>query len=215
MAQPATAARRTLYNDPTFSDIKIRQIYKGQVKEYVAHKAVLCAHSGWFMAALTGRFMEASADIIEVHEDDPETFQRMMEFFYDMDLDVTTTPSVTPTGVNNIIKNEMVPIIELHGLADKYDAKILQKAALVAFKTGIGVLHVVPAFEPLAKLINAHYSNCPGTMDAMSQAIVKYIYKMSANHLSQGLFNKLAAKHSNFGADLYLLGRADGKLVFN
>ena len=45
-----------LYNDPTFSDIKIRQIYKGQVKEYAAHKAVLCAHSGWFMAALTGRF---------------------------------------------------------------------------------------------------------------------------------------------------------------
>jgi hypothetical protein len=45
-----------LYNDPTFSDVKIRQIYKGKVTEYAAHKAVLCAHSGWFMTALTGRF---------------------------------------------------------------------------------------------------------------------------------------------------------------
>ncbi|KAI4608030.1 hypothetical protein J4E83_009213 [Alternaria metachromatica] len=212
MAHLATPARRTLYNDPTFSDIKIRQIYKGKVKEYAAHKAVLCAHSGWFMAALTGRFKEASADTIEVHDDDPETFQNMMEFFYGLDLERTPTSD----NENEIIRDDIVPIVELHALADKYDANLLQKAAVVAFKAGTDELVSLPDWKSFEMLVNAHYLTCPGTMGAMSQAIVKYMYRISRSYfLWDGYFDKLAAKHGNFGADSYLVGRAGGKIVFN
>lgn len=45
-----------LFNDSLLSDVKIRQIYNGGTREYFAHKAVLCAHSKWFLNACTGRF---------------------------------------------------------------------------------------------------------------------------------------------------------------
>jgi len=51
-----TSCVARLFNDPILSDIKIRQIYKGETKEYFAHKAILSAHSKWFMRAFTGRF---------------------------------------------------------------------------------------------------------------------------------------------------------------
>lgn len=46
----------SLFNNPTLSDIKIRQKHNGEVKEFYAHKAVLCTHSEWFTRALTGQF---------------------------------------------------------------------------------------------------------------------------------------------------------------
>ncbi|KAI4639676.1 hypothetical protein J4E93_009030 [Alternaria ventricosa] len=209
MAQPATPARRTLYNDPTFSDIEIRQIYKGQVKEYDAHKAVLCAHSGWFMAALTGRFKEASSDTIEVHEDDPDTFQTMMEFFYEMEL------KKSPPGRNtdSVFKSDVIPLIALHILADKYDAKSLQKAAMVAFETRSEESGSKPSLETTKMLIHAYYSVCPGVMGDMGQAIVKYIFGSYSYSLKAGNYNTLAVQYGNFGADLFLVGRATSKLV--
>ncbi|KAF2650716.1 hypothetical protein K491DRAFT_572028, partial [Lophiostoma macrostomum CBS 122681] len=71
-----------LFNDPTFSDFKIKQICNGQVKEYHAHKVVLCMNSKWFSIALRGNFMEASQETVEVHDDDPEAFEVMMKTFY-------------------------------------------------------------------------------------------------------------------------------------
>ncbi|KAI4921243.1 uncharacterized protein J4E92_008232 [Alternaria infectoria] len=211
MAQPATPARRALYNDPTFSDIKIRQIYKGQVKEYEAHKAVLCAHSGWFMAALTGRFKEASADTIEVYEDDPETFQTMVEFFYEMEL------KKSPPGrnTNSLFQSDVIPLIALHILADKYDAKILQKAAMVAFETRSEVSGSGPQLETTKMLIRAYYSVCPRVMGDIGQAIVKYIFRSYSDSLRNGNYNKLAVQYGNFGADLFLVGRANSKLILN
>lgn len=47
---------RSLFNNPFLSDVTIHQIYEGEVKEYYAHKAVLCAHSAFFMNAFSGTF---------------------------------------------------------------------------------------------------------------------------------------------------------------
>jgi hypothetical protein len=46
----------SLFNNPLLSDVKIRQHYKGKVKEYFAHKTVLCAHSQYFMNTFSGSF---------------------------------------------------------------------------------------------------------------------------------------------------------------
>lgn len=45
-----------------FSDIKVRNVYKGEVKEYYAHKAILCSQSKWFMKVLSGIFKVRLAD---------------------------------------------------------------------------------------------------------------------------------------------------------
>ncbi|KAI4934749.1 hypothetical protein J4E85_002607 [Alternaria conjuncta] len=210
MAQPATPARRTLYNDPTFSDIKIRQIYKGKVKEYSAHKAVLCAHSGWFMAALTGRFKEASADTIEVHEDDPDTFQTMMEFFYNMDLKM----SPPCYDIDKFIKTDVLPIISLHALADKYDAKILQETAISAFKTRTSKIRESPGIKTVHTLVHAYYSACSVVRSGMGEAIVQYIFKAPRYDLENGEYDKLCMQYSILGADFYLVGIADNKLEY-
>jgi hypothetical protein len=50
-----------LFNDPTLSDVKIKQISKGKTREYFGHKAILCAQSKFFMKAFTGGFKVRSA----------------------------------------------------------------------------------------------------------------------------------------------------------
>lgn len=49
-----------LFNDPTLSDVKIKQTYRGKTREYFAHKATLCGQSGYFMRAFTGGFKVSS-----------------------------------------------------------------------------------------------------------------------------------------------------------
>ena len=46
----------SLFNNPVLSDVTIKQIYKGKVREYHAHKAILCADSSYFLKAFTGNF---------------------------------------------------------------------------------------------------------------------------------------------------------------
>jgi len=40
--EPLTIFSCRLFNDPKLSDVKIKQIYNGQTREYYAHKAVFC-----------------------------------------------------------------------------------------------------------------------------------------------------------------------------
>jgi hypothetical protein len=135
----------------------------------------------------------------------------MMEFFYNMDLKTGSTIS----NINTHLENHAVPIIALHALADKYDAKALQEAAVVAFKscTDDDMLSS-PAFSAVAMLINAHYSGCSGALGAMGQAIVKYVFRVGSRYLRDGSMDKLVTQHAILGADLYLVDRASSKLVF-
>ncbi|KAF2658688.1 hypothetical protein K491DRAFT_562333, partial [Lophiostoma macrostomum CBS 122681] len=71
-----------LFNNPLFSDVTIRQIYRSKVKEYHAHKAILCFHSTWFLKELTGKYKETTDNVIKVHNDDPVHFETMLKFFY-------------------------------------------------------------------------------------------------------------------------------------
>jgi hypothetical protein len=164
----------------------------------------------WKDRDLIQGLQEASTETIEIHEDDPETFQKMMEFFYNMDIKTDSTFS----NPNTHLKNHAVPIIALHALADKYDAKALQEAAVVAFKTCTKDMLTIPGFPAVAMLINVHYSGCSGVLGAMSQAIVKYVFRVGSCYLKDGSMNKLVVQHAILGADLYLVGRASSKLVF-
>ncbi|KAF2185760.1 hypothetical protein K469DRAFT_480989, partial [Zopfia rhizophila CBS 207.26] len=63
------------FNDQTFSDITIRQIREDKAKEYKAHRVALCSMSGWFLRV-------ARKDVIEVHDDDPNVFEFMLQYIY-------------------------------------------------------------------------------------------------------------------------------------
>ncbi|KAF1965183.1 hypothetical protein BU23DRAFT_390900, partial [Bimuria novae-zelandiae CBS 107.79] len=71
-----------LLNNPTLSDVKIKQHYKGKVWEYHGHKAILARGSQFFSNAFTGNFKEATEDVIELHDDIPEYFEIVLNFLY-------------------------------------------------------------------------------------------------------------------------------------
>lgn len=50
------------FNNSTLSDVIIKQIYKGETREYFAHKAVLCMNSRYFLRAFTGNFKVGNAN---------------------------------------------------------------------------------------------------------------------------------------------------------
>ncbi|KAE8833852.1 hypothetical protein PTNB85_03775 [Pyrenophora teres f. teres] len=206
-----------LFNDATFSDITIRQIYKGKVTEYAAHKAVLCTCSVWFTNALTGGFLEGSASTIDIRDDDPDVFRMMMEFFYDMELKIPAIPT-TDQPRSDYFKDEVIPFIHLCALAEKYDARILQRSAAKAFTKSTAKWSWSLTAEDLEALVDAHYPYCTKTMCNMGEAIVMFLLKSPAGSSESKLDDKvteLVREYSEFGADLYLLGLRTGRLSLN
>ncbi|KAF1849528.1 uncharacterized protein K460DRAFT_429052 [Cucurbitaria berberidis CBS 394.84] len=186
-------ARKTLFNDATFSDIKILQIYNGRTKEYHAHKAVLCGHSGWFMKALTGPFMEASDPTIEIHDDNPEDFEAMLRYLYTMhyepdeDILYVDRGFFTPSG--------------LYILADKYNVDGLAMRALETFGYDDDVLL---SDEHCEKVIEAYYSVCMIVNSAMGKAIAGYLLRHSMAFMKGYAFGKIICKYPVVGADILL-----------
>lgn len=56
MGRSAMLICSRLYNNTALSDVKIKQIFNGKVREYHAHKAVLCLESEYFLNMFTGAF---------------------------------------------------------------------------------------------------------------------------------------------------------------
>ncbi|KAF1835572.1 hypothetical protein BDW02DRAFT_597198 [Decorospora gaudefroyi] len=205
MNQTKEADRKTLYNSPTFSDIKIRQIHKGKVTEYAAHKAVLCAHSGWFMAALTGHFKHLRVRSMFTMT---TLFQIMMEFFYNMDL---KTPPYYGHGTDTYIEDSLVPLIDIHTLAGKYDVRSLQRASADVFKKAV---QYYPTFtvDRLELLVHAHYPFCTSTCCDMGEAIVTFMLKNSSSLMQSPAVHSLVRQYGNFGGDMFVLGIPANKL---
>jgi hypothetical protein len=58
--QTLTTFFRSLFNNTTLSDVTIKQICNGQVREYHAHKAILCMESKYFLNMFTSNFKVSS-----------------------------------------------------------------------------------------------------------------------------------------------------------
>ncbi|KAI0156832.1 hypothetical protein GGR57DRAFT_501222 [Xylariaceae sp. FL1272] len=78
-----------LLNIRDFSDLTL--VCHGQ--KFKVHKAILCAQSPVFTAAVKGKFMEASTSMINVAFD-VETLKRMLEYLYTGTYDLATDPSI-------------------------------------------------------------------------------------------------------------------------
>ncbi|KAL1592744.1 hypothetical protein SLS60_011160 [Paraconiothyrium brasiliense] len=115
----------SLFNNPTLSDVKIKQIFKGKVREYHAHKQILARGSKFFLNAFTGNFKEAHDNVMEVHDDVPEHFEIALMYLY---TDVYDEAAVTRLAAQDDEKRVRIPI-ELFVVADKYGIDRLAKLA--------------------------------------------------------------------------------------
>ncbi|KAK5165456.1 uncharacterized protein LTR77_008985 [Saxophila tyrrhenica] len=64
------------FNRPEFSDVTIRC----GGREWPAHRIVLCNRSEYFKRALQSGFKEGLESVIELHEDDPNAVELMLEW---------------------------------------------------------------------------------------------------------------------------------------
>ncbi|KAF1993500.1 hypothetical protein P154DRAFT_70489 [Amniculicola lignicola CBS 123094] len=160
MASSNPACTKTLLNDKTFSDVKIRQIKDGEVKEYNAQKAILCSHFKWFLKALTVNFKEASESVIKVHDDGPAHFKVMLEFFY-MDgfafpAKVSTRGSMTDTIFD---KHFMIPI-GFNALADKYELFHLTTHVAVYLEQALEEFGARISNQQISEMVDRYYEQC-------------------------------------------------------
>jgi len=162
---------------------------------------------------LTLSLQEASASTIEVHDDDPETFQGMMEFFYSNSMDSRFRLKGKDCRIySNSIPNVLLPLIHLHALADKYDAKALQEATSNSAEE---ITKSYP-YELTAKdaelMIKAHYPFCTSVMGDMGQVITKFILRKESALMRTNAFDNFVHVYANFGADLYFSCKQGGLL---
>ncbi|KAF2123120.1 BTB/POZ protein [Lophiotrema nucula] len=200
MADSQPAALNTLFNDPTFSDITIRQICDGKVKEYPAHKAVLCNHSNWFKKALTGQFKEASHPTIEVHDDNPNRFAIMLEHLYTLQYSNKDSSYTVHSGC-------LVPI-GVYALADKYDIPTLKALAAQEFGKNSPSLIMTSDVEQIVK---SHYQHLIEVNGELGKVITAFLVakRSSCNWMSTH-FIKLVKEYPNFGADMALYAYLHG-----
>ncbi|USP78078.1 hypothetical protein yc1106_05352 [Curvularia clavata] len=213
MTEKSTQAHKTLYQDPTFSDITIRQTFQGKHREYLAHKAVLCNHSGWFMRALTGNFKESAENTIEVHDDNPEAFEAMMYFFYHMDFDKQSGLFDKTRNPRSLIE-ELTDIVDCYSLADKYDAGPFLDALLERFKQVTAPFSGNLTENNIKMLVHAHYPYCTAPMCSMSEPLVSFMFKNDGVEIfGSKMVQELILQYGNFGTDLLVLGMRTGKLT--
>ncbi|ORX95867.1 hypothetical protein BCR34DRAFT_579014 [Clohesyomyces aquaticus] len=121
---PASKAKPpTLFNDPTFSDIKIHQICNGATKEYHAHRAILCEASGFLRKAFMGNFKEAFEPTMDVCDNSPVLFGGMLEFIYTRQYGESKLPRNSKINNSTI---EALSLVDYYVLADKGDIQSLK-----------------------------------------------------------------------------------------
>ncbi|CAN9203102.1 unnamed protein product [Alternaria sp. RS040] len=218
MASPSNSADTSLFNNPTLSDVKIRQIYKGKVTEYFAHKAVLCAHSKWFLKAFTGKFKEASEQTIEVLDDDPKKFELMLKFVYTMDL---PTPSRSSScHIEALVEHNIMVPIGVHILADKYEITPLLHYTCDQVARAMRIHGKSLEADHIAAIVAAYYDSCSRAQSTMGITIAQGIDKHVGSWISRSQmhpdtsFDSMVKKYGFFAADLVLALKSAGRLDF-
>ncbi|KAF2758332.1 hypothetical protein EJ05DRAFT_347563 [Pseudovirgaria hyperparasitica] len=64
-----------------YADLTIRS----NNRDYYAHKAIVCSRSDFFDGACSSSFLEAQTGIIDLSEDDENTVEHMINYFYRLD----------------------------------------------------------------------------------------------------------------------------------
>ncbi|CAA9961526.1 BTB-POZ domain-containing protein [Pyrenophora teres f. maculata] len=201
MATDEAPKDRSLFNDPTFSDFKIRQICNGKTKEYYSHKVMLCSRSAYFRKALMGSFKEASEDSMDIHDDNPDHFEAMLRYIYTDEYEPPLNASAFEMGF-------LFPI-GVYILADKYDVEGLGEEAADYFGCGKrecsdGTCNHTPTPLEAVSMIRAYYETCSVADSEMGVCISAFVLRHMKIFLGQPLFRDLSLQYPMFATDVLL-----------
>ncbi|KAJ4351246.1 uncharacterized protein N0V89_006585 [Didymosphaeria variabile] len=204
MATKPGSAGTSLFNNPTLSDVKIKQIYEGKVREYHAHKQILARGSKFFLNAFTGNFKEASGNVIEVHNDVPEHFEAALKFLYTQQYD---SEAVAEQAFIQNAQRIRVPIGILV-VADKYDIERL--SGLIVDDVKIYLL-TTTRLPVLVAAIKEYYPNCPNAGSPMGIALTTVLLGRPASTHTEEV-KLLIGQYLAFGADMAIHLHECGRL---
>ncbi|XP_035232025.1 speckle-type POZ protein B-like [Stegodyphus dumicola] len=113
---------RNLYENGTLSDVTV----VAESRRFSVHKFILCSQSSVFCRMFKTEMTESRNSQVEIPDVDPDIMHQMLLFLY--------------TG--NVEKLSEETVIQLYGVADKYDVSALKNVCLSFFKSSITVANV-------------------------------------------------------------------------
>ncbi|KAF1345122.1 hypothetical protein BDV97DRAFT_41648 [Delphinella strobiligena] len=144
------ASISSFYNDPAFSDVKLR-LNGGD--EIYAHKFVLSNKSGFFYEVFTGSFRKVEEVYINLFDDDPRAVVAMLRHVYDHSYDMV--PSLA--GGRRV--KELLFYAEVFIVAERYDVPTLMTEVARDFKqlaeTNYNTVDFLNAIQKLYHFENA------------------------------------------------------------
>jgi len=131
----------------------------------LAHKVILAGHSKWFSNAFEGRFQEASADFICLHDDDPCAMMKMLQYIYQLPIYEKSNDTATA--------KELLEIVEVCVVADKYVVSGLLETASKHFEAMAATSWVdLWTSDSLYKVIKRIYDTSPSPDSQLRQIAV-------------------------------------------
>ncbi|KAF2686968.1 POZ domain-containing protein [Lentithecium fluviatile CBS 122367] len=199
------AASAGMFNNPFLSDVTIHQIFNGQSKEYHAHKAVLCAHSEYFMRMFSGSFQEATDRVIELQDDNPIHFEVMLKYMYTLKYEV---PSMNELEKDAQFHQTYLLPIGVYALADKYGVSELGTIATDRFPLEGSLIPTEGR-----RIVEAHYSKCVQADSVMGRVIARKLLRSCRTLITGSAFDDLVKRFPNLAADILLVcSRQSGRL---
>ncbi|KAF3009938.1 hypothetical protein E8E13_011078 [Curvularia kusanoi] len=196
MSRPNNRSMAQLFNSPTFSDIVIKQIYKGKAREYYAHKAILCVESSYFRKAFTGNFKESHEAVMEIHDDDPDHFELLLKYVYTYSYDETAVDELSGGDTE---KRLLIPI-GIHAVADKYDIPCIAEAIAQDLRKRVSVIDD----KLLNNLLDAHYATAAIAGGPVGEVLTAWVLKAGRTLTTTEKYKQQVISNPVFGADMAL-----------
>ncbi|WEW60202.1 hypothetical protein PRK78_005687 [Emydomyces testavorans] len=133
-----------------FRGVPVITITVGESKaQFQAHKDLLCEKSPFFNGALTHDFKEAAENAISLPEDNPDTFERFLQWLY------SGSFSLSGIATDEEVDERYLQLSELYVLADKLEVPHLKNDVI----DELFVMKRHPDKPPQAEVISYVYEN--------------------------------------------------------
>jgi hypothetical protein len=146
---------------------------------------------------------------MNIHDDNPELFEIMLQFFYTINYDcpMSTRKTLTDAGFERCI---LVPI-QLCTLADKYDLWPLQAWGANTFASHIKAMSLAEA--QWERIVQLYYGKCATAGTFMGKEIASSMVSKSNSFIKASVaFPGLALAYPAFGTDILLQLRSEAQL---
>ncbi|EER25635.1 hypothetical protein D8B26_000046 [Coccidioides posadasii str. Silveira] len=117
--------------------------------QFQAHKDLLCQKSPFFNGALTSDFKEAAEHAITLPEDDPDTFERFLQWVY------SGTYVLSGIGSDEEVDERYMQLAQLYVLADKLEVPALKHNII----NEMFLMKLSPGKPPQVDVISYVYEN--------------------------------------------------------